>query len=64
MNVTPGNESNLVKAELLILVQQKFISLAMLQQGQRNHVSLTTFFPEPANLTGAGWVSTSDSLVK
>lgn len=59
MNVTPGNESNLVKAELLVLVQQKFISLAepMLQLGQRNHFSHTTFFLEQANLSGAAWVS-------
>lgn len=55
MNVIPGNESNLVKAELLILVKQKFISLAepMLQLGQRKRVSHTTFFPEQDNLTVA-----------
>lgn len=65
MNVTPGNQSNLVKAELLILVNQKSISLAepMLQLGQRNHVSHATFFPEQANLTVVAWVSISDILL-
>lgn len=65
MNVTPGNESNLVKAELLILVQHKFISLAepVSQLGQRNHVSHKTFFPEQADLTVAAWVSISDILL-
>lgn len=65
INVTPGNESNLVKAELLILVQHKFSSLAepMLQLGQRNRVSHRTFFPEQADLTVAAWVSISDTLL-